>query len=93
MRLLLSLLASALFLLTLPACKGSCRQLSEKLCECAGSSLAKEDCLRRVSAQEVEVTVEQETHCAALLPQCDCHLVDTAEGKVRCGLARPKPGT
>ncbi|MFZ5470289.1 MAG: hypothetical protein ACOZIN_12710 [Myxococcota bacterium] len=76
-------------------CKGPCRQLSEKLCECAINSVERDSCLRRVSSQAgaFETTSAQDVTCAELLPKCDCHLVDTEEGKVNCGLARPRPDT
>lgn len=81
--------ALALLLLCLAGCKGSCRKLSEELCECAPNSLEKDACLKDVSQREASVTLtaEDEARCKALLPSCDCHTADTAEGKRRCGLA------
>lgn len=85
---LLALLPLGLLLVT--GCHGPCRQLSEKLCECSENSIQKEACLRRVSSEESRVapTAEQEQVCAGLLAGCDCHKIDTAEGKQACGLAR-----
>jgi hypothetical protein len=85
---LLALLSLGLLLVT--GCHGPCRQLSEKLCECSENSIQKEACLRRVSSEESRVapTPEQEQVCADLLPGCDCHNIDTAEGKRACGLAK-----
>lgn len=71
-------------------CKGQCRQLSEKLCECLPTSADRDACLRKASSEEgrVQPTPENEATCAALLPTCDCHAIDTPEGKRACGLAR-----
>lgn len=91
MRLLRSvLLASAVATLALSACKSPCRQLSEKLCECEPNTLEKEACLREVSQAESrnEVGEADNAVCAELLDKCDCRLIDTAEGKRNCGLAR-----
>lgn len=71
-------------------CKSSCRQLSEKLCDCARNTLDRDACLRRASAEEgrIPMTAADQATCANLLPHCDCNLIDTPDGKRRCGLAR-----
>lgn len=71
-------------------CKGPCRQLSEKLCDCSTGSLDRDACLRRASSEEarVVITAEHEDACEALIPVCDCNTIDTPEGKARCGLSR-----
>lgn len=86
----LILVAIAASALVLGGCKGSCRQLAEKLCECESNTVEKEQCLREVSAQEqfTEPTAEDEAFCESKLEVCDCHLIDTAQGKKDCGLAR-----
>src|SRR4051812_36204532 len=86
--------AAALPLLLL-GCKGSCRQLSEKLCECQATTTAKTACLQRVASEENRIGPKStdEAVCAQYLDRCDCHQIDTPEGKVACGLAREKPGT
>jgi hypothetical protein len=86
-------LAAALVPLLALGCKGSCRQLSEKLCDCQVTASAKTSCLQRVASEDSRIAPrpEQEAVCADLLPGCDCHQIDTPEGKVACGLARP-PG-
>jgi hypothetical protein len=87
-RALLGLCAAAL--LVVAGCKSPCRQLSEKLCECQANSLDKEACVKRAQQEEsrVKPTDVQQQACEALLEGCDCHLIDTAEGKRACGLAR-----
>lgn len=85
--LLISLAASSLLL---GGCKGPCRTLAEKLCDCEATSLLRESCLREASQEESRVspTVEQEAQCEALIEQCDCNSIETTEGKRACGLAR-----
>ena len=84
------LIPLCLVLALLAGCKGPCRQLSEKLCECAENTYQREACLRRVSSESsrVQVTPQDEQRCEELLPGCDCHATDAAEGKRACGLAR-----
>jgi hypothetical protein len=73
------------------ACKSPCRQLSEKLCDCAINSFDKNACLQKVSQQEssVVLTPADNARCAPLVDICDCRLTDTAQGKTNCGLAWP----
>ncbi len=87
MRLLLVL---ATLSLGLTGCKSACRQLSERLCECAINSTEKSACVQRAGNSEGvnPPTQAQDQHCKELLPTCDCRLIDTASGKLRCGLAR-----
>ncbi|MHB8877968.1 MAG: hypothetical protein ACYC8T_30095 [Myxococcaceae bacterium] len=87
---LLALAFAALALFLAPGCKGKCRALSEKLCDCALNSVEKDGCLRRSSQAEggAAPTAEQEANCEALLPGCDCHNLESFEGKKACGLAR-----
>ncbi len=82
-------LACSLLVLSL-GCKGKCRQLSEKLCECSPNTLQKDACVQRAQGEEGRLapTEEDEAICAQLLETCDCRLVDTPEGKRACGLAR-----
>ena len=91
MRLLVLLIAC----LGLAGCKSQCRQLSERLCECALNSNEKSNCISRAGNAEGAnpSNYEQEDFCRSKLQYpdqggCDCRLIDTLEGKVRCGLAR-----
>ena len=82
--------------LTLAGCKSACRQLSEQLCNCAVNSVERDACLRSASSAEGSnpPSNADETFCLGLLrpadgsPGCDCRLIDTKQGKIRCGLAR-----
>lgn len=93
MRLLVLIVAA----FSLAGCKSACRQLSEKLCDCAINSLERDACLRTASAAEGSnlPTMEQDEYCNDLLKPmdggvgCDCRLIDTKAGKIRCGLAKP----
>jgi hypothetical protein len=85
--LLLSLFLSA-FLFA--GCKGSCRKLAERLCDCATNNTLKDVCLQRAANEDgrIGATPADEARCSALLNTCDCHTIDTVRGKVNCGLAR-----
>jgi hypothetical protein len=80
----------SLALLSLAGCKGNCRTLSEKLCDCELNALAREACLRNAADQDGRVapTAEQEEVCGELLERCECSTISTPEGKQACGLAR-----
>ena len=91
MRFLYAALLAAAF--ALAGCKGNCRQLSEKLCECKRTTIERQQCLSDVAQEEqrVQPTAADEQVCGALLnakPGCDCHQIATVEGMRACGLAR-----
>lgn len=80
----------AALLLLASGCKGQCRQLSEKLCDCSANTTTRTSCLQNAATREGSYppTAEDEAACQALLDTCDCRLIDTPQGKVNCGLAR-----
>jgi len=82
---------AAVAALSLAGCTSPCVQLAQKLCECQPTTSARDSCNTAATnrASQVTVTSADETVCSGLLDKCDCHAVDTAEGKVNCGLARP----
>lgn len=84
------LLSVAVFL---AGCKSTCRQLSEKMCDCSNNTSERTSCLQRVANVEslFPPTAADEATCEGLLEQCDCRLIDTPEGKERCGFARLAP--
>lgn len=90
MRRLASILAVAS--LALLACKSPCRQLSEKLCECAETTVQRDACRTAAGQREqgANPTAEDQAVCQALLDadQCNCHTLETAETKRACGLAK-----
>ncbi len=80
------------FCLGLAGCKSQCRMLSEEICKCALNSNDKSNCLTRAGNAEGAnpPSAAEEVFCrdALLSRQCDCRLIETASGKIRCGLAR-----
>ena len=80
--------------LAISGCKSKCRQLSEKLCDCAVNSTDKTTCLSIAATNEGlnPPTDADNATCAALYDGCNCRLTDTALGKAKCGLARPLAG-
>lgn len=88
-RYLWCLLALGLF----TGCKGDCRKLAEKLCDCAANTTEKSNCIQTAATEEgrVGTTPTDEAVCAKLYAGCDCHTVNTAAGKQACGLARLPP--
>lgn len=74
---------------TLVGCKSQCRVLSEKQCDCTLSTTERTACLTAVANRENQnpPTPVDEERCEALIDQCDCRLIDTPQGKVRCGIA------
>ncbi len=71
-------------------CKGNCRKLAERLCDCAASNSLKDVCLQRAANEDgrIGATSTDEARCSDLLKICDCHTINTVQGKVNCGLAR-----
>jgi len=90
----------SLALLGLSGCKGACRELSEKVCDCSTNSVQRELCIRRAANDEarVEPTAEQEAVCEMRIDACQCEVLqpnredvteeDIAREKVDCGLSR-----
>jgi hypothetical protein len=87
---LVALAVSCAFVILSAGCKTSCRQLSEKLCDCTLSATERTSCLQAAANKEtssIVITAEDEATCQSLLDQCDCRLIDTPAGKQRCGFA------
>jgi hypothetical protein len=89
---LVALAVSCAFVILSAGCKTSCRQLSEKLCDCTLSATERTSCLQAAANKESPETrpvvrAEDEAICESLLDECDCRLVDTPAGKERCGFA------
>ncbi len=83
--------------LGLAGCKSQCRLLSERLCECSLNSTERSNCVANAGTKEASnaSTSDDENRCRAMLQgpnACDCHLIETAAGKIRCGLARDPGG-
>lgn len=85
----------AVAFLAFGSCKSQCRQLSERMCECALNTNEKQACLGRAASAEGNnpPSFADEEICRNAIygngqKPCDCRLIDTPEGKIRCGLAR-----
>ena len=91
MRNVFSFVLALVAVASLAGCKSACRQLTELQCSCLKTSTERTNCLTVASSKEsnTALSAEDNATCQALLDGCDCRLIDTAEGKVRCGLARP----
>lgn len=74
-------------------CKSQCRVLSEKRCDCTLTTSDKTSCLTDVATREANnpPTDEDEEVCKGLIEQCDCRLLDTPEGKEKCGVSNKDP--
>lgn len=84
-------------LLALAGCKSPCRELSERLCDCA-ESYQRDDCIQLVAERErnIEPTDAELNACEQKLQTCtinadepdSCNILETEAGKDACGLAR-----
>ena len=83
--------AAALSLLALSGCKNPCLELAQQICDCKSTSTLRDTCNQQASEQNgrVTVTADDEAVCKGLKDKCDCHTLDTLEGKLNCGMARP----
>ena len=81
----------AMALLTGLGCTSPCNQLADNICNCQTTQDARNSCDAEESTRESQVnpTSAQEQTCSDLLATCDCNVLDTPQGKVDCGLARP----
>ncbi|MGC4118156.1 MAG: hypothetical protein QM765_27115 [Myxococcales bacterium] len=96
MKRLSAVVAACVCLLSLGGCKNKCLELAQRICECEATSTLRDNCNQRASDQGNKVTVspQDEENCAKLIDgdpanrECDCHALDTTEGKLNCGMAR-----
>lgn len=65
-------------------------ELGEKICACKQTHNARESCREAVSARakKINPSADDSNRCEALIDKCDCTKLNTAEGKLNCGLAR-----
>jgi len=90
-RRLLIAAAAFLFAVASAGCKNPCVELAEKLCACESTTSNEDQCNATASneASKIELTDDDEARCEERVDKGDCNQLDTAEGKVNCGLARP----
>jgi len=90
MKRLLLAATAVLGLLIASGCKNPCLELAQKICDCQSTTSLRDACNQQASDRNSleTVTPEDEETCTALMDKCDCHALDTAEGKLNCGIAR-----
>ena len=83
-------LALALLGLVGTGCQSPCLQLASKICDCQNTQQDRDNCNSQASARNdtIKPTQADENTCSALVDKCDCHALNTPEGKRNCGLAR-----
>ncbi len=84
------LLICASLLACLSGCTDPCLALAQKVCECLPTQAQIDSCKTSAANEKNSISIssqEQQT-CSALLGKCDCHLLDTPQGKINCGQAR-----
>ncbi len=73
------------------SCTSNCVQLAQKICDCQTTQQDRDNCNSQASARsdQVHPTEADEKTCGELIDKCNCYELDTPQGKVNCGLARP----
>ena len=98
----LSFLAAALGAAALLAgCSNPCQDLGDRLCACVGAGTARDTCKAQVKNQlsDAKMTGSDKDFCSTKLDSCHvpstpadvqfCEWINTADGKIACGLASP----
>lgn len=83
-------LAMATAALSGAGCASNCVKLAQKICDCQTTQVDRDNCNANVSARadQVNPTSADEDTCGKLIDTCDCHDLNTPQGKQNCGLAR-----
>ncbi len=99
MRRLLSIAALGLFA---AGCSTPCQDLGDRICQCVPVGSSVDSCKTEVQnmVKSVDPTKDQDHKCSDLLDSCNapagvefCDWLQTADGKVDCGLAYPASTT
>ena len=82
-------------LFMLGACSSPCVQLASKICDCQTTQVDRDNCNSQVSARadQVQPTDADEQACSKLVDVCECHELNTPQGKIDCGLAKGTPSS
>ncbi len=89
----------ALAALALTACSGPCKELGDRLCQCAPSGTSRDTCQRQVDDALAKQSPSQ-SQCNAWLDSCTpnppggaqfCEWLLTDAGKSACGISYPTP--
>ena len=81
---------AAIIGLFLAGCSSPCVKLAGKICDCQATQVDRDNCNANVSARAgaIEISDTDQATCDALIDKCECHELNTPEGKRNCGLAR-----
>ena len=76
--------------LALAGCASDCLKLAQKVCDCQPTANLRDACNSDANTQKAQVSIssKQEALCAQLYNVCDCHVLDTPQGRINCGQAR-----
>jgi hypothetical protein len=88
------ILAACVLTLSLAAgCGDACLSLAEQVCGCQPDPISTDNCNQRAKDAKgiFGVNSSDEAFCQAQLDNnaCDCTKLDTADGRVKCGIAFP----
>lgn len=87
----LRLLVCVLSLSLATGCGNACLSLASQVCQCQPDDGNRAACNRRAKEQQVNfpITKQDENFCEKQIDShaCDCKVLDTAEGRVGCGIA------
>jgi hypothetical protein len=91
----LRLSACVLSLSLVAGCGDACQNLASQICQCLPDDGSRAACVRRAreAAATYAVRPQDEQFCQQKLDAkaCDCHVLDTPEGKAGCGIAWTTP--
>ena len=92
------LVSIAALVLLAAACSDPCKDLGDRICQCVPVGSSVDGCKREVDnmVKSVDPTKDQDHACSDYLDSCNappdvefCDWIQTADGKVDCGLAYP----
>ncbi len=103
-KLLAALVLPALLALGLAGCGSPCQDLGDRICNCQSAGALRDNCKASVKNElgATKPSSADETRCQDLLATCpdpetdskQCDRLQTAQGKIGCGLAfSPDAGT
>ena len=90
-RLGLRFLACMLSITVAAGCGNACLSLANQICACLPDDGTRAACVQRAkdSQQSFPLRPEDEQFCQSKLAVCDCHQLQTIQGKQNCGIAFP----
>ncbi len=102
-KLLVTTALAALGLLGVAHCGSPCQDLADRICDCQPAGTLRDNCTSSVKTQigSTNPTDADQAFCAQKLKECpdfgsspgDCPVLQTPDGKEKCGLAFADGGT